>query len=103
MREHLVESNSGEHPAFTASFGLTDSTCARSLEELLKLADARLYEAKAAGRDRISISDGRSATGPVLLDAREDTFGTVERRRPATTLHSDADDEEPRPSGLEIR
>jgi diguanylate cyclase (GGDEF)-like protein/PAS domain S-box-containing protein len=102
MREYLVESNSGEHPAFTASFGLTDSTCAHSLEELLKLADASLYEAKAAGRDRISISDDRSASGPVLLDAREEGFATVQRRRP-TSLHSDADDEEPRPSGLEIR
>jgi diguanylate cyclase (GGDEF)-like protein/PAS domain S-box-containing protein len=103
MREHLVESHTGDNPAFTASFGLTDSTCAQSLEELLKLADASLYEAKAAGRDRVSINDARSSSGAVVLDARDEGFGTVERRRRPASLHSAADEEDPRPSGLEIR
>jgi diguanylate cyclase (GGDEF)-like protein/PAS domain S-box-containing protein len=103
IRERLVEFRSGDHPAFTASFGVTDSTRAETLEELLKFADAGLYEAKEAGRDRVCISDARPFSGPVVLDPSEASLGTVEHRRHATSLHSDLDEEDPRPSGLEIR
>ena len=44
-------------PPFTASFGVTDSSKAESMQELIQLADVGLYMSKAAGRDRISVAD----------------------------------------------
>jgi diguanylate cyclase (GGDEF)-like protein len=103
IRERLVEFRSGDHPAFTASFGLTDSSRAGTLEALLKFADAGLYEAKEAGRDRVCIIDARPSSGPVVLEAREADLGSEDHRRHATSLYGDGDEEDPRPSGLEIR
>jgi PleD family two-component response regulator len=40
-------------PAFTCSFGVTDSTVGRSLGELVEVADAALLSAKRDGRNRI--------------------------------------------------
>jgi diguanylate cyclase (GGDEF)-like protein len=48
-------------PVFTASFGATDSTAAASVEDLLRLADAALLEAKAQGRDRVVVAEVRGA------------------------------------------
>jgi diguanylate cyclase (GGDEF)-like protein len=45
----------GGGPAFTASFGVTDTREASEWEELLRIADAGLLRAKAAGRDRIVV------------------------------------------------
>jgi diguanylate cyclase (GGDEF)-like protein/PAS domain S-box-containing protein len=93
IRERLSQAHGGDHPAFTASFGVTDSTRATALEHLLQLADIALYTAKEDGRDRISVSD---ATG--------------DRTHRPTVLHDDGaslygahGDEEPHPSGFEIR
>ena len=44
-------------PVFTASFGATDSTAAGSVEDLLRLADAALLDAKAQGRDRVVVAE----------------------------------------------
>jgi len=86
IRERLAAAHTGGHPAFTSSFGMTDSTCAESLEQILHLADAALYDAKDAGRDCIMISDaGREvASGPVVLD---EEAGTA-RSTPLTPSHS---------------
>lgn len=46
-------------PVFTASFGATDWTAAPTIEELMRLADAALLEAKAQGRDRVVVAEGR--------------------------------------------
>jgi diguanylate cyclase (GGDEF)-like protein len=105
VRERLAAIHTGGHPPFTASFGVTDSNCAATLEQLMQLADVALYEAKAAGRDRIVISDatiGKPA-GPVVLD--EPPGGPFTPRRPdsAPVLHSGTDEEDPQPSGFEIR
>ena len=56
-------------PAFTASFGVVDSSAARNLEDLIRLADEALMAAKAAGRDRVHIASAitarvRHAKGP---------------------------------------
>ncbi len=42
-------------PAFTASFGVADSTMSDSFDSQLRMADEALYRAKAAGRDRACI------------------------------------------------
>ncbi len=43
-------------PAFTASFGLSDSRMAGSFDEVMRLADVALYAAKEQGRDRICVT-----------------------------------------------
>jgi len=50
-------------PGFSSSFGVTDTTCASHLDELVSQADAALLEAKRLGRDRI-VPWGSWATAP---------------------------------------
>ena len=104
LRQRLAEAHTGNQPCFTASFGLTDSREAESLEELLLIADAALYDSKAAGRDRVTVGAPLVSAAITMSDA--DTSGTPapepqhgRARRPA--LHSAAEEEEP--SGTEIR
>ncbi|HWG09485.1 MAG TPA: diguanylate cyclase [Solirubrobacteraceae bacterium] len=105
IRERLAESHVGSHPRFTASFGLTDSTQAASIEQLLQIADTALYDAKAAGRDRIVVGVP-PLSEPITLadgpgtDASPRDYATRARRRPA--FHSAADEEEPGPNGIDV-
>jgi diguanylate cyclase (GGDEF)-like protein len=106
IRDSLTRAHTGGHPPFTASFGLTDSTMAEALEQLVHLADGGLYASKQGGRDQISIGEP-SADGEGLQavpDQDEPTNGRrtgKARRRPA--LQDAAGEEDPQPSGLEIR
>ena len=43
-------------PGFTVSYGLVAAGRCGSLEEAIRRADGALYEAKASGRDRITIA-----------------------------------------------
>ena len=52
IRTALAASFTGGSPAFTVSCGVSDSTMQDSFEEMLRIADAALYVAKAQGRDR---------------------------------------------------
>ena len=57
-REALVSAvASGDVPKFTASYGLADSKFATEFDEVLRSADAAMFRAKEAGRDRLVIAD----------------------------------------------
>jgi diguanylate cyclase (GGDEF)-like protein/PAS domain S-box-containing protein len=104
IRTQLAASHNGGHPAFTASFGVTDSTRASTLEELLQLADAALYASKNGGRDRATISDAVPASTQFSLVREVDPALPVRpgKRVGRRTMHSDAEDDI-RPTGAEIR
>lgn len=63
-----LEQQDATVPPFTASFGISDTDQAGSLDELLELADQAMFHAKAAGRDRTVVSDG-SPVPPVAEPA----------------------------------
>jgi diguanylate cyclase (GGDEF)-like protein len=107
VRTQLVEAVRGtKQPAFTASFGVTDSSRGRSLEDLLRLADAGLYAAKAAGRDRVVVADPEQIA-PVRPMPRahhvfdEDLDAASDEIR--LGMWEMLNEEDPRPSGVEIR
>jgi diguanylate cyclase (GGDEF)-like protein/PAS domain S-box-containing protein len=62
VRANLAHVVQGGQVPFTTSFGVTDSSKAATLQELIQLADLALYAAKNGGRDRISVADERSLT-----------------------------------------
>lgn len=62
IRAELERALEGGRVQFTASFGVTDSSRAETLQELIQLADLGLYQAKALGRDRVMIGEHDSAT-----------------------------------------
>jgi diguanylate cyclase (GGDEF)-like protein/PAS domain S-box-containing protein len=122
IRERLAESHLAGHPRFTASFGVADSQSADTLEEIIQIADAALYEAKAAGRDCVTI--GTTPVELVDLDPRESSetdaahaapdasdgdpaTGSSRSARSARShhgaLHAAIDEEDPAPQGAEIR
>ncbi len=102
VREKLAAAHTGDHPRFTASFGVTDSDAGSNLEQLMRIADGGLYQSKTEGRDRITIGDG-DLEAPGLLDLDD----PVERAQVAVRqaqgrppLHEAVDEEEPRPNGI---
>jgi diguanylate cyclase (GGDEF)-like protein len=57
VREALaLAAVAGSVPAFTASFGVASSVDAQSLDELIKSADAALFQSKHDGRNRVTIA-----------------------------------------------
>ena len=76
----------GTVPAFTASFGVADSSQGRDLAKILPLADTALYAAKRSGRNRVMVASLESDDGAVesetqaVLDAQPDA--TRELRAP---------------------
>jgi len=101
IRASLAKAHPGETPRFTASFGVSDSTQAQSLDQLIHTADGGLYMAKQAGRDRVTIGDP-AADLPSSGKLDGDGYATqAGRGRPS--MHEAADEEDPHPSGLEIR
>jgi hypothetical protein len=106
LRTRLAGAQLGNAPRFTVSFGVTDTRAAESLERMLQIADGGLYESKRAGRDRITIGDGDGdAPEPAPEDRAQPEASKDGRRgngrRPL--MHEAADEEDPRPTGLEIR
>jgi diguanylate cyclase (GGDEF)-like protein/PAS domain S-box-containing protein len=101
IRRTLARAHPGETPRFTASFGVTDSTQADNVEQLMAIADQGLYAAKQAGRDRTTI--GEPSTGPPRSPTATEPESATPAPRARPSLHEAVDDEDPHPSGLEIR
>lgn len=99
IRAALASSHTAEHPTFTSSFGVTDSTSADTIELLLRIADAGLYAAKDAGRDAIRVGTQAGVVSPIAEEVKLVTRGAL--RRPL--LHEAMDEAEPPASGVEIR
>lgn len=57
----LVALASGDVPPYTASFGISHTNHARSLEDLCRTADRALFRAKRAGRNRIVVETDQEA------------------------------------------
>jgi diguanylate cyclase (GGDEF)-like protein/PAS domain S-box-containing protein len=103
LRTSLAEAHNGGHPPFTASFGVTDSTRAETLDELVLLVDIGLYASKHAGRDRITISETVPNTAGLTVVSDESGSGGSSRKPSRPAMHEAAIDEDPPASGLEIR
>jgi diguanylate cyclase (GGDEF)-like protein len=72
IRANLAESLLvGGSPAFTASFGVADSSMSDRLEQLIRIADDALYTAKDAGRDRAVIGNPGNVVASVPRRAME--------------------------------
>ena len=102
LRGALAEAHTGEHPTYTASFGVTDSSVADNFEQLLAIADNGLYRSKENGRDRVTV--GHPAAGAaelVVLQSQPSEANGKRRSEPA--FHKAVEDEEPPASGYEIR
>jgi diguanylate cyclase (GGDEF)-like protein len=98
LRVSLGRAHSGETPTFTASFGISDSNQSESIEELVAIADAGLYAAKAAGRDCAKVGE---ADGPAPVKREAQPAG--ERREPRPPIQEASYEEDPAPNGAEIR
>jgi diguanylate cyclase (GGDEF)-like protein/PAS domain S-box-containing protein len=106
IRAILAESHSGGHPLFTASFGVTDSSCAETIVELIRLADLGLYAAKEAGRDRIMVRDTLPEVPDLTVVAdssSRDNGDPPRRQRQWPAIQEAAHDDDPLTGGLEIR
>jgi hypothetical protein len=73
---------------------------------MLHIADSGLYVAKQSGRDQVTIGE-LTGEAPGALPAREEPNGapphSARRRGSRPMLHEASDEEDPRPTGLEIR
>lgn len=85
IRDAVAHSHSGSLPEFTVSFGVTDTSCAGSIEQLFQLADHGLYRSKQEGRDRVTVADS-----PAHDDASAGTVAGAQREQPSGTNGSGA-------------
>jgi diguanylate cyclase (GGDEF)-like protein/PAS domain S-box-containing protein len=101
VRQALARAHPGETPRFTASFGIADSTQGETLEQLLAIADTGLYAAKNGGRDRAHMGDPTAAQSVSKRTPVPER--SAPQRRTTPSLHEAAQEEDPRPNGIEIR
>jgi diguanylate cyclase (GGDEF)-like protein len=58
QEELLIATSRGGVPPFTVSFGVTDSSVALALEDIIRQADGALLQSKRDGRNRVTVVDG---------------------------------------------
>ena len=106
IRADLAEAHIGDHPRSPRASASPTPTQAETLEQLLRIADGGLYSIQGDGRDRVTVGEPMAET-PILSETRDETAAPGNGRpRPQTSqppLHDAIDDEDPRPSGREIR
>ncbi len=101
LRLRLASAHPGETARFTASFGVADSNQSDAVETLVQIADVGLYAAKKAGRDQAMIGEVDGPTpAPRPESSGEDA---AERTGPRPAMQEASYEEDPRPSGVEIR
>lgn len=88
IRASLADSLRDGRVRFTASFGVTDSSRARTLQELIQLADLGLYSSKSAGRDRVTVGEPPDAEAAAGAAGN----GRTARRAPALQRAAAEDD-----------
>ena len=72
LRKRLAQTlQLGKCPPFTCSFGVADTSMARVPDQLIRMADVALYQAKATGRDRACIADGGIAAADIAVHASD--------------------------------
>ena len=70
VREGLAQvTRRGDAPAFTSSFGIAQSNDADDIADLVQRADAAVFAAKDAGRDRICLDGHTMPVAPTTLAA----------------------------------
>jgi len=70
VREALAQvTDRGDAPTFTSSFGIAHSNDADDIADLMQRADAAMFAAKDAGRDRICIDGHTMPVAPTTLAA----------------------------------
>ena len=87
IRTALANVLRGGHVVFTASFGVTDSTRASALQDLIRLADMGLYASKAGGRDRITIGGPVDITADVHAAGMTGSGARSEQLRQVSDAH----------------
>lgn len=106
LRQSLSRAHPGETARFTASFGVSDSNQAEAVEDLVSIADGGLYAAKQAGRDRATIGDS-DGPAPAPRTARRGEPAKraegAEQREQRPPIQEASYEEDPAPSGAEIR
>jgi len=104
LRATLAEAHVGEQPAFTASFGVTDSTMAESFEQILAIADGGLYRSKENGRDQVTVGYVPTEAAELAVVQGQPRRADGEaRRRSQPAFYESGEDEEGPSSGREIR
>ncbi len=117
LRADLAIAHPGQTPHFTASFGVTDSTRADTLEALLQIADGGLYAAKSGGRDRATIGEESAAQANDKIAAKRGRADessapgespVARGSEPSVpkdrlSLRKAMEEEEPQPNGVQIR
>jgi len=74
VRERLALAlTTGRVPSFTVSFGLAASSDADTFDEVVAVADHALFDAKAAGRNRVVIAVDSSESRSPALEPKEST------------------------------
>jgi diguanylate cyclase (GGDEF)-like protein len=107
IRRDLAAAHQGGTATYTASFGVTDSRQSQTLEDLLNIADAGLYQAKEAGRDQVMVGDpaavahAKAEKETAHEMPEQDPIVVARKKRPP--IQEAAEEYDPRPNGVQIR